>query len=486
MAWSLFKILLFVTAVAVVAVVASTVVDSVSTVRLEIGEFEISTSALMLTAFAILLLPTIWLVFFLIGLGRAAIGFLLGDETALSRYFNKNREQRGFEALADGLLALASGEPKLAMMKAARAENLLRRPEITGIITAQAAERAGEPAKAVAAYKRLLNDDRTRFAGIAGLLKHKLEDGDTELALKLAEKAFAIRPQHDDMQNTLLRLQSGEEDWEGARETLAAKLKHRRIPRDVFRRRNAVLTFAAARKRLAAGGSAADEQQVLAANRESPGLIPAAVLAAAIKTRAGEKKAAASIIRKSWSIQPHPDLAESFAAIEPDETPAERKSRFERMIGKGSAHPEARMLMAELSLAADDFPEARREIARLPEDRPTVRSLAIMAAIERGEGADDAVIRGWLAKAVSASRGPQWVCGNCNRSHTEWIPVCAGCEGFDTLEWTDPPETTELAPAPAGLLTLVASAPGSGTVEGDGKSGKAVADGGPATSGAPP
>ena len=223
MAWSLFKILLFVTAVAIVAVVASTIVDSVSTVRLEIGDFEISTSALMLTAFAILLLPAIWLVFFLIGLARATIGFLFGDETALSRYFNKNREQRGFEALADGLLALASGEPKLAMMKAARAENLLRRPEITGIITAQAAERAGEPAKAVAAYKRLLNDDRTRFAGIAGLLKHKLEDGDTEVALKLAEKAFVIKPQHDDMQNTLLRLQSGGEDWEGARKTLAAK-----------------------------------------------------------------------------------------------------------------------------------------------------------------------------------------------------------------------------------------------------------------------
>ena len=202
------------------------------------------------------------------------------------------------------------------------------------------------------------------------------------------------------------------------------------------------------------------------------------MLAAEIKTRAGDKKAAASIIRKSWSIQPHPDLAAAFAAIEPDETPAERKSRFERMIGKNSAHPEARMLMAELSIAAEDFPEARREIARLPEDQPTVRSLAIMAAIERGEGADDAVVRGWLAKAVSASRGPQWVCGNCNRAHSEWIPVCSGCEGFDTLEWAEPPETTELAPAPAGLLTLVASASGNSSGEANNKGAKAAADDG--------
>ena len=102
----------------------------------------------------------------------------------------------------------------------------------------------------------------------------------------------------------------------------------------------------------------------------------------------------------------------------------------------------------------------------MPVDKPTVRSLAIMAAIERGEGASDAVVRGWLAKAVSAPRGPQWVCDNCSRSQTEWSPVCVGCEGFDTLEWAEPQETAELAPASAGLLTLVAGASGDSSGEG--------------------
>ena len=36
--------------------------------------------------------------------------FLLGDETAISRYFSRSRERRGFDALSDGMVALASGD----------------------------------------------------------------------------------------------------------------------------------------------------------------------------------------------------------------------------------------------------------------------------------------------------------------------------------------------------------------------------------------
>ena len=61
-----------------------------------------------------------------------------------------------------------------------------------------------------------------------------------------------------------------------------------------------------------------------------------------------------------------------------------------------------------------------------------------MAAIERGQGAPDDVVRGWLAKALGASRGPQWVCTKCNHVHAAWAPVCENCGAFDTLDWRTP------------------------------------------------
>ena len=51
----------------------------------------------------------------LLGFLGAVLRFLLGDETAISRYFSRGRERRGFDALTDGMLALAAGDPKQAM-----------------------------------------------------------------------------------------------------------------------------------------------------------------------------------------------------------------------------------------------------------------------------------------------------------------------------------------------------------------------------------
>ena len=82
-----------------------------------------------------------------------------------------------------------------------------------------------------------------------------------------------------------------------------------------------------------------------------------------------------------------------------------------------------------------------------------------MAAIEKGEGASDAVIQGWLTKALSAPRGPQWVCDSCNHIHAEWSPVCENCGSFDTLSWKRP-ETPEIAMATgAQMLPLIVGQP---------------------------
>ena len=75
-------------------------------------------------------------------------------------------------------------------------------------------------------------------------------------------------------------------------------------------------------------------------------------------------------------------------------------------------HVETKTMMAEMYLQAEDFPNARRSLGDAYEKAPNVRTLTIIAAIEKGEGADDSIIRKWLTKALSAPRGPQWVCEN--------------------------------------------------------------------------
>ena len=160
------------------------------------------------------------------------------------------------------------------------------------------------------------------------------------------------------------------------------------------------------------------------------------------------------MLRKAWEAQPHPDLAAAFAEIVPDETPEERLRRFDPLIAARKEHPETRMMAAELRVAAGDFAGARRALGDLPDTAPTGRSLTLMAAVARGMGEDEAVVRGWLARATAAPRGPQWVCDACGRIHGAWAPVCSNCHGFDTLSWKVPPAEATL-PGGAELLPLL-------------------------------
>lgn len=460
MLWSLLKILAFISLVAAAAFGVQFLLgaQAIGNVQVTVLAREYTLQPLQALIALMLLVIAIWLFLKLLALAVAVLKFINGDETAISRYFDRNRERKGYQALSEGMMALASGEGRLALSKASRAEKYLAKPELTNLLTAQAAEMAGDRRKAEDVYKKMVQNDATRFVGVRGLMKQKLADGDTRTALKLAERAFAIKPKHEETQDVLLKLQAQLKDWSGARKTLGAKLKHGNLPRDVHKRRDAVLALSEAKNVIDDGQSIEAREAAIEANRLSPDLIPAAVMAARSLIEQGKQKNASRIITKAWAAQPHPDLAAVFAEIEPNETPAARIKRFGKLVKSTADHRESRLLMAELNIAAEDFPAARRALGNLYETEPDVRTLTVMAAIERGEGKSDAVVKGWLARAVTASRGPQWVCDHCHNIQAEWTPVCDNCQSFDTLSWKTPPSAGLVLPTGSEMLPLIIGA----------------------------
>ncbi len=455
MLWSLLKVLIFIVIVAGLTFGVGELTAMGDVARLTAFGREFTLTPLVAIVLSLVLLLSVWLLFKAVGLIVATLRFLNGDETAISRYFNRRAERKGYEALAEGMMALAAGEGRLAIRKAERAESYLKRPELTKLVLAQGAEMAGDPQLATKTYKALVADDRTRFVGVRGLMKQKLEDGDTDTAMKLAEKAMALRPRNEEVQTTLLQLQARHEDWDGARATLSKALKAGNVPRDLHKRRDAVLALAHARDAMAEGKIAEATRDATEANRLAPSLVPAAAMAARLAIAESKPRVATKILKAAWATDPHPDLAAAFAEIEPNETPNDRLKRFQPMLAKHAGNAEAKLLEAELQIAREDFPAARRALGDLAETAPSARSLTIMAAIERGEGAEDRIVQAWLARAVTASRGPQWICGNCGHVHAEWRPVCANCESFDTLNWEEAPQSEAALAGPAQMLPLI-------------------------------
>ncbi len=278
MLWSLLKVVVFLAIAVALAFGAAWILEKPGEVSIAFAGREFALTPIGFVISLALFLVAALIVLKIIGFLGAVVRFLLGDETAISRYFSRSRERRGFDALSDGMVALAEGDPRLATRKAAKAEKLLRRPDVTRLVSAQAAELSGDQRKAQDYYKSMLENDRTRFVGVKGLMHQKLEAGETDTALELAKKAFALRPQNPALLRTLFELQSSRADWSGARKTLNASMTARMLPRDVGTRRDAVLSLADARAAFAEGNATRGAEAALQANKLAPTLVPAAAL----------------------------------------------------------------------------------------------------------------------------------------------------------------------------------------------------------------
>jgi HemY protein len=458
MIWIIAKIAVFLAAVAGITLGAEYLLGLDGGVRIAVADVEFTLGPLQAAVAALVLLAALWLLLRIAGLLVAVLRFIRGDATAISRYFEQSRKRRGLEALTEGFLALAAGEGEIAAAKGKKAEKLLENQTLANLLVAQAAQRKGNTALAEERYRQLLGDERARFAAVRGLLAQKIEAGDAEKARKLAEKALGLRPGHTETQETLLSLQYQAADWSAARRTLSEISRSGRLPRDVYRRRDAVLALQQAQSFAAQGRADMAGDLAIEASDLSPALVPAAVMAAQTHVQRANTRAATNVIKRTWKLQPHPELARAFAAIDEGEAPEARLKRFEKLLSLLD-HDEARLTRAELLIGAEDFPAARRALGDLAERRLDQRVLTLMAAIERGEGSDDAVVRGWLARALTAPRGPRWICGKCQHIHADWTAICDHCGGFDTLDWAIPPDSAGPSATGTEMLPLIVGKP---------------------------
>ena len=454
MIWLVLRVVAFVALIGAVAWGASFLVDADGRVSLTLNGNEYPPLSLIefagITAVAMLAMLVLYK---LAGLLVAVLRFLLGDETALTRHWARAQEKRGLEAYSRGMVALALGDLKAADASARKATRLLGHRDLTDLLNAQVAEALGDGARAKQHFRALAKEPETAMVGVKGLLGQAVARGETDRAVKLAEHAFAMRPKDKTVQQTLLDLQIKGGAWEGARDTLHAMLKTKNLPRDVASRREAVVDLEIARAKLGEGDRASAAKAVEAALKLAPGLVPAASFAAKLFVEDGAPQKAARVVREAWRVTPHPELAQAYAGIAPEETPSDRRKRFKELLAINEKDAEAKLLAAELARADADYAGARRAIGDLPSSAPTHRSLALMAAIEKGEGAAESVVRGYLARAVTAPRGAHWVCDRCGTAPGAWSAVCPSCEGFDTLAWRDTAEAAEALNA--AMLPLI-------------------------------
>ncbi|HVN01568.1 MAG TPA: heme biosynthesis HemY N-terminal domain-containing protein [Caulobacteraceae bacterium] len=321
------------------------------------------------------------------------------------------RRRQGSEALTRGFVAAAGGDGVEARRQAGRAATLVdETPALVRLLSAQAAEAAGDAEGARAAYATMLGFPELRMAAHRGLMQSALAEGDLAEARRHAEAAYGLARTAPWAWRAVLEGKLAAADWAAALDLVQGALERKIVSPIVAERARAALLTAAAAAREAdpderTRHAALDDAQ--AAARLRPDFAPAAVIAARLLANEGRAARAAQVIEAAWKVAPHPALWLAYRDLKTDETPRERAARLATLAAFNPEARESRILAAEQALVAGDAVGAR-VAAKALEDEPLTRRLAgLRARIATAIGDRDEA-RAWTARGADAPQEPDW------------------------------------------------------------------------------
>jgi HemY protein len=364
--------------------------------------------------------------------------WIAGAPGALLEGWGESRRRQGYRALTHGLAAVAAGDANEAQKQAKKAEKLLGEPPLTLLLSAQAAQLAGDRDGARRAFNTMLEDDQTAFLGLRGLIAQALRDGDQQQALALAERAFAMRPDTEWVVHSLFDMQAQIGQWRSAQETLDTGIRRKVVNAERGRALKALLLV----ERSRAAERDGNMPDALTHAREAFNLAPERIAAAEryadllIKTE--DPRRAMRTIERTWSLAPHPDLAALYLKASNERDPLKRIAIVRKLAGQMPDDLESHLALAQASLDAALWGEARRHLQTAGGSLPATRVCRMMADVEEKANAGEAKVREWLGRAANAPADRAWRCGACGAQHETWRSVCENCGAFGTLQWRAP------------------------------------------------
>ena len=363
---------------------------------------------------------------------------VLGAPGSIARSRNQSRRVRGYQALTQGMVAVAAGDADSASKLSRKADALLDEPPLTMLLAAQAAQLSGDDSAAARYFERMLERTETEFLALRGLLSQALRDDDPVRALELAQRARAIRPMTPWVIRTCLELEVRMRRWVEAQDSLLAAQRARLIDGDTARRQKTAILIERSREAEAADNLEAAQSLAHQAVGLNAGFAPAVLREARMLERTERRRQAAKLIEKSWPRTPHADLAEIYLSLEHDEDPLARLRRAEKLHALVPDDPESLLMLARAQIDAGQWVQARQVLTALVDDKPTRRAFRLMADLEHVEHQDAEAARTWLLRAEEAGPDEAWVCGSCGAVAPVWSAVCSNCGAFDAIRWEQP------------------------------------------------
>jgi len=393
----------------------------------------------------------------------ASIRFVINIPNALSHYYSGRKRDKGYQAVARGMMAIGMGDRKTAERSARDAHKFLGAEPLVLLLQAQSAQLSGDKLAADRAFRTMLDNEDARTLGLRGLFIEAQRRGDPDEALSFARQAQQAQPALSWANDALLEWHCQQQDWSQALALLQRMQKQ--LDKPLYRRQRAVLLTA-----YATSLHRTDSETALDLAQEAvklaPDLVPATLLMAQLLVAREDLRKASRLLESCWALAPHPDLAHAYIHLRHGDSPVDRLTRAEVLTRQNADLPDSRYALANCALDARDFTRARQLMAPVIANRPTTRFCLLMARLEQLEHHDPSAAQIWLARASRAPRNAAWIADGLVSDH--WASVSPVTGRLDAFRWmypqesittTDQPDIDAPMPAPVTLAAAPMAAP---------------------------
>lgn len=375
----------------------------------------------------------------------ASIRFVINIPHAVSHYYSGRKRDKGYQAVARGMMAIGMGDRKTAERAARDAHKFLGAEPLVLLLQAQSAQLSGDKLAADLAFRTMLDNEDARTLGLRGLFIEAQRRGDPDEALSFARQAQQDQPALAWANEALLEWHCQQQDWSQALALLQRQQKQ--MDKPLYRRQRAVLLTA-----YATSLHKTDAETAFDLGHEAvklaPDLVPATVLVAQLLISREDFRKASRLLEACWALAPHPDLAHAYIHLRHGDSPVDRLTRAEVLTRQNADLPDSRYALANCALDARDFTRARQLLAPVIANRPTTRFCLLMARLEQLEHHDPSAAKIWLARASRAPRDAAWIADGLVSDH--WAAVSPVTGRLDAFLWMYPQESISYTDQPNG------------------------------------
>ncbi len=417
----------------VIALAAAWLSNNAGTVRMEWIGYQIDTSVAVVVGVLVLL----YFVFHYCLVRPVSMlfdlfsGWFRSDARAERMAKSKvAREMDKYMLLARGMTALAAGDVSAAQkMQKQISKKFAGDESRTAVFEAQLAEAKNDTAAALKMYSELAADPETKLLGLRGKIRLYRMNGNIAQALDVCALLLKEKNPPAWVISEAFELQIQEKQWAEAIATLEKGRKMEVFSKASFRRLKAGVLLEQA-------GYEEDpelkEKLIRDAEDTDDTLAQAVLLTAQYNAQKGQVRKARAQLKELWKKAPGWAVYEAYAGMLPDASPIDVVKDVEEMIRENPDEPLNDLILADCSLKAQLWGQAKMSLEKYLKTSPNSRRALMLMADVAEHNRDERTADMYREKAAAAAAEAPFKCTVCLTDFNEGHIICPVCHTFGT------------------------------------------------------